>query len=129
MIKKITGTIAVVSMLALPLLAGAAIQIPGGGAQQNIPVGITSFGGFIDVFKTLITWMFTILLILAVIFIILAAFSYLTAGGDEEKLSKAHQKIIWAIVAIAVAFLAQGVSYVVGELLNTGGAGVSTNTQ
>ena len=112
-------------MAALPVTSLAAINIPGGGTQQNIPQGITSFGGFIEVFKTMITWVFTLLLIFAVLFIIMAAFSYLTAGGDEEKVAGAHKKIIYAVVAIAVAFLAQGVSYVVGELLNTGGAGVS----
>lgn len=122
--KKFSTLLAVVTLAALPVTSFAAINIPGGGTQQNIPQGITSFGGFIEVFKTMITWIFTLLLIFAVLFIIMAAFSYLTAGGDEEKVGAAHKKIIYAVVAIAVAFLAQGVSYVVGELLNTGGAGV-----
>ena len=122
--KKLSTLIAVCTLAALPVTSFAAINIPGGGQQAGVPQGVTTFGGFIEIFKTLITWIFTLLLIFAVLFIIMAAFSYLTAGGDEEKIQKAHQKIIYAVVAIAVAFLAQGVSYVVGELLNTGGAGV-----
>jgi hypothetical protein len=122
--KKFSTLLAVMTLAALPVTSFAAINIPGGGQQENLPQGITSFAGFIEVFKTIITYVFTLLLIFAVIFIIMAAFTYLTAGGDEEKVSKAHQKIIYAVVAIAVAFLAQGISYVVGELLNTGGAGV-----
>ena len=123
--KKFSTLIAVMTLAALPItsLAATTINIPGGN-NAAVPQGITSFGGFIEVFKTLITWIFTLLLIFAVLFIIMAAFSYLTAGGDEEKVQKAHQKIIYAVIAIAVAFLAQGASYVVGELLNTGGANV-----
>jgi hypothetical protein len=119
--KKFTNIVAIVALAALPLTSFAAINIPN---QGQVPQGVTSFGGFIEIFKTLITWIFTLLLIFAVLFIIMAAFTYLTAGGDEEKVQKAHQKIIYAVIAIAVAFLAQGVSYVVGELLNSGGAGV-----
>jgi uncharacterized RDD family membrane protein YckC len=64
--------------------------------------------------------MFIILLVLAVLFIIMAAFSYMTSGGDEEKVAGAHKKVIYAVVAIAVAFLAQGVSFVVASLLGQG---------
>ena len=119
--KKISAIVATIATSALiPLSALAQINI------QNAPKGIRSFEGFLGVFDLLITWIFTILLVLAVIFIILAAFQYLTAGGEEEKIKQAHQKIIYAIVAIAVAFLAQGVSFVVAQLLNTGGnAGVN----
>ncbi len=109
------------------LLATPALTLAGTVSIPNVsavPQGIRSFGGFINVFNTFIGWMFTILLILAVVFIIFAAFNYLTAAGNEEKIKKAHSTIIYAVIAIAVAFLAQGVSYVVGELLNTGGAGV-----
>lgn len=117
--KKITTLLAFAATLATPALALA--QITG---VQRPPPGIRSFEGFLDVFDTLITWLFTILLVLAVIFIILAAFKYLTAGGEQEKIAGAHKMIIYAIVAIAVAFLAQGVSFVVGQLLNSGNAGV-----
>jgi hypothetical protein len=103
-------------LLTLGLLAGAAPAFAQGNLQGP-PPGITSFQGFIDVFDRIIQWLFIVLMILAVIFIILAAFSYLTAGGEEEKVKSAHQKIIYAVVAIAVAFLARGVQYVVSELL------------
>lgn len=100
----------------LPIVASAA-------TIQKLGPGVKSFEGFLGIFDTLITWLFTILLVLAVIFIILAAFQYLTAGGEEEKIKQAHKKIIFAIVAIAVAFLAQGVSFVVAQLLNSGQGG------
>lgn len=79
--------------------------------------GIRRFEDIVALIERLTNWIFIILLTLAVLFIILAAFSYLTAGGDEEKVASAHQKIIYAVVGIAVAFLAQGVSFVVARLL------------
>lgn len=122
--KKISSLFALVTTSVLLPLSASAIST----SVQQQSKGVTSFEGFLGIFDLLITWIFTILLVLAVIFIILAAFQYLTAGGEEEKVKQAHQKIIYAIVAIAVAFLAQGVSYVVAQLLNTGGgAGVVLN--
>jgi uncharacterized membrane protein len=61
--------------------------------------------------------MFLILLTLAIIFIIIAAYKYLTAGGDESKVSSAHKTLIYALVAIAVGLLAQGLVYLVAELV------------
>jgi len=109
--------------LAVVLLSLVAVASPVSAQNLNFqpgdgpPEGIRSFAGFLGVFDTMISWLFIVLMALSVIFIILAAFSYLTAGGDEEKVKGAHKKIVWAIVAIAVAFLAQGVAYVIAELL------------
>ena len=110
--KKLIGFIAVSTLLASPLVSLAAIT-----QVQTATPGVTSFEDFLAIFNTLINWIFTLLLVFAVIFIILAAFAYLTAGGDEEKVGKAHQRIIYAVIAIAVAFLAQGISFVVAQLL------------
>lgn len=112
--KKIS-VLALSALLAVPGLSFA-IDIP----SNNVTPGPRRFEDFLAIFDTLIKWMFTLLLVLAVVFIIVAAFKYLTAGGDEEKVGGAHKMIIYAVVAIAVAFLAQGVSFVVAQLLGQG---------
>lgn len=106
---------AILSMLLVGLspFAALAIDVP---ATQP-PAGIRSFEGILGVIDTVIRWLFTILMVMAVVMIIYAAFLYLTSGGDEEKVGKAHKMIINAIIAVAVAFLAQGVSFVVAQLL------------
>lgn len=58
-------------------------------------------------------WMFTILLVLAVIFIVWAAYNYLLSEGNEEKVTAAHKALVYAAVAVAVAVLARGFVYVV----------------
>lgn len=112
--KKLLFALSGTSLLASPIIALAQFD-------PNVVIAptatVTKFGDFIAIFNTLISWMFTILLILSVIFIILAAFKYLTAGGDEEKIKKAHQMIIYAVVGLVVAFLAQGIRLVVAQLL------------
>jgi hypothetical protein len=55
-------------------------------------------------------------------FIIFAAFSYLTAGGDPEQVSKAKSRIIYAAVAIAVALLAVGFEVIIRNFLASPGA-------
>lgn len=100
---------------ALPAMTFAAeFDIP---SNQGVSPGIRRFEDIVAIIERLTNWIFIILLVLAVLMIILAAFAYLTAGGDEEKVSKAHQRIIYAVVALAVAFLAKGVSFIVAQLL------------
>lgn len=62
-------------------------------------------------------WMFSILLALAVITLLYAAFVYLTAGGDTEKVSKGRKILLYAIAAIAIATVSKGVPTVIKSLL------------
>jgi len=103
-------------LLTLPMFAMAQAFDPNQIISPTVKV--TRFEDFIAIFNTLISWMFTILLILSVIFIILAAFKYLTAGGDDEKIKSAHSMIIYAVVGLVVAFLAQGIRFVVEQLIS-----------
>lgn len=114
----------IVSLLLLTpfLIPGlAAAQPSGSGVSGVVPVPQGSeglnFGRFLRIINQLIDYFFTLLLVLAVVFILWAAFKYLTAGGDEEKVGKAHQMLLWAVIAIAVALLAQGVIYLVGSIV------------
>ncbi|MDO8470165.1 MAG: hypothetical protein Q7S84_04110 [bacterium] len=77
--------------------------------------GISKLGGKIG------GWMLGILLVLAVIFILAAAFLYLTSGGDEAKVGKAKSYIIYAIVAVVVGILAKTIITLVQSLVNTAG--------
>ena len=101
-----------------PALAFAQAQIPGAG--NTILAG--GPGGVIDLIVTITNWLFTILLLLAVLFIVLAAYKYLFSGGGEE-VGAAHKMLLYAAVAIAVAFLAKGIVFVVKELVTTGSGG------
>ncbi len=104
--------------LVMPLLVLAA---PAGLPDPGAPTtNINSLCGVIDLIKTISNWMIFFLITLAVIFVIMAAFKYLTAGGDAEKVSKANSQIIYAAVAVAVGLLAYAVPAIVKAFLLSG---------
>lgn len=73
--------------------------------------------------KKLLEWVFGIFLSVAVVFIIWAGYIYMTGAGDEEKIRNARKRIVWAIVAIAVALLAGSIVLFIQNFLGgTGGS-------
>ncbi len=114
MFVKISAFLAVVSLFLLPMAVLG---------QAQPPISPPAAGGFTmtsvyDILNTIVNWFFAILIVLAVIFIFVAAFYYLTAAGDAEKVKTAHTTLIYALVAIAVALLAKGIVYLVGNIVN-----------
>jgi len=110
MIKKTVSFLATSAVLFTPFLAGAQPTLPTAGQT-----GIQNYGALTTKFDVIGNWMFGILLFLAVIFIIYAAFLYLTSGGVEEKTKQAKDYIIYAVIAIAVAILAKGIIALIGS--------------
>jgi hypothetical protein len=49
--------------------------------------------------------------------ILYSAFLYMTAGGDESKVTTAHKALTYALVGLAILFLAWGLTSLVKELL------------
>jgi hypothetical protein len=97
-----------------------------GGCQQAIAQGkpceipqtkLNNVGGVLKLIQYITNWMFTGLLVLAVLMIIIAAYHYLFSGGDEEGTGKAKKYLIYTVIAIAVAMLAKGVTFIVAEVL------------
>jgi len=107
--------------LALPLLASAQnIPNPTPPSQTTVPQGtISSLSGVLQSLCTVFGWAFYFLIVLAVIFVIIAAFKYLTAAGDPEKVKSAGSTLLYAAIAIGVALLARAVPLVVGSFLGT----------
>jgi len=116
--SKIAKLSLVVSTIGLLLLGNVAIgqvaQIPG--IQQTGP---TTVGGLVDVLKGVIRWIYIIFFVIAVMFILFAAFSYLTAGGDAEKITTAKNRVIYAAIAIIVALLAVGFEVIIRNFLTS----------
>jgi len=73
-----------------------------------------------DIFRILakITqYVYTIFFIVAVIYILMAAFSFLNAQGSPEKIQKARNALLWALVAIAVALISGGIAQIIKNFL------------
>lgn len=54
---------------------------------------------------------------LATIMIIVAAYLYMTGGGNEAQIKKAHQTLTWALIGIGIVVLAQGADLLVKSIL------------
>ena len=105
------------TLVALPLLgvAQAPPRVVTTGAEQT---NVTSIEDVQDVATRVVGWAQVFFYITATLFIVFAAFRYLTSGGDEEKVNGAKQMLIYAIVAIAIAAVAGGVVLVVRNFIN-----------
>lgn len=96
-------------------------NIPGVGSSQRVS-NVTSFTNIFNIFLGAVGWIYRIFFIVAAVFIIIAAFNYLTAQGDPEKVGKAKSMIIYAVIAIVVALLAFSIDQIVATFLTSGGA-------
>ena len=109
--KKVTASLTGMLPYVAPLLVGA---------QTAPPAPITSLSGAQAFVCTVIVgWFFTGLIVLAVVFVLVAAFKYLTASGDPEKVKAASHQLIYAAVAIVVAIFARGFPLIIASLFNT----------
>ncbi len=116
--NKFKGAVTIASSMVLasvPLLAFG--QIGAGG--ESIPSGFQSVTGFRNFITSIGNFLFAILLVIAVIFIIFAAYKYLVSGGDPEKVKSASNTLLYALVAVVVALLARGLVSLVKTFVST----------
>jgi len=111
----IIGLLTSVFMLSFASIAFAAVP-----TTVQTPATVETFGQLATVIDRVVNFIFTGLIIGAIIFVILAAFQFLTGGGDPEQLGQARSKIIWAAVAIAVGLAAKGLPTIFKAFLETG---------
>ena len=61
----------------------------------------------INVVNAIVGWFETIVFAIAIIMILVAAFQFLTAAGNEEKVATARKSLVWGLIGIAVALFAR----------------------
>ena len=86
-----------------------------GGELPNTNIG--DVGGLFGILTKMLGWVYTIFFVIAAFFILFAAFTYLTAKGDPEKVKGARDQIIYAVIAIVVALLAFSIDKIVAAFL------------
>jgi len=118
--RKLFTSLLLLTVIITPFLALAAPADPPSGLQlPDNPLNDPK-----DILRTIhrvANWMFSFLIILAVIFILIAAFNYLTGAGSDEKIKKAHKMLLYAAIAVAVGLLAEGLIVVVSKLVSNQG--------
>jgi membrane-associated HD superfamily phosphohydrolase len=102
--KKFVLTVVSTSLTVLPTI---------GLAQPAVAPPVDVMQALTDITN----WLFAILLAVAVIFLIIAGFYFITAQGDSDKVSKARMMVLWSLVGVAVAILARGLVMLVRQVL------------
>jgi len=96
-------------------------------AQTALPGWVQSvFGNLISVDTTLeefvikvLNWGIGAAALVAVAFLVVAGFTYITAAGDEQKIGKATKTLTFAIVGLVICFIAVLiVNFVLGTFLD-----------
>jgi len=92
------------TVLLVPMLALAQEEPPAAGDLWVIIASVTN-------------WFYGIFLALAVIMVIYAGVMFLTAGGDAEKITKARNALMYAVIGVVVALLARSIVPIAKALL------------
>ena len=99
-------------MLAMPLMALAATQ-----TWQELVIKVQ------DALEAIIP----LLLVIATVVFLVGVVRYITAGGDEEKLTTGRNTMIWGIVGLAVMLSVWGLAKIIVTTLGTGGESIPTD--
>lgn len=101
-----------------PLLA-LALPDPNG-TTGGSAIGNYKFPESTDVdaiLQTILQYFLGIVIVTAVFFIIKAGFTFVTAGGDAEKINTARNNIMYAAIGVVIALMAMGiVNLVIGAI-------------
>jgi hypothetical protein len=103
--KRFLLTLTLISFLAVtaafPVAVLARHEI---GHIEPVPATLDIF----VVLNRVVNFLFTVLLIVAAVAIVIAAYYFVAAAGDPERVAKARQFVIYALVGVAVALAARG---------------------
>ncbi|MFA6136187.1 MAG: pilin [Candidatus Paceibacterota bacterium] len=131
MSKKLISSLlllALFGILSTSLVSAAPIPCGQPGALPcnivNNPGAPTTVSGAVAIFTKIVQWVYTILFIVAVLFILIAAFYFITSSGDDTKVKKAKSMLLYAVIGIVVALLSWGIVKFVEGSLNKGTGGL-----
>jgi hypothetical protein len=106
-----------VPFIALAQVPPAPIAAPGQIANINQILSLASICAIIN-------WIFWLIIIFSIIFTLGAAFKYLIAAGDPERVKAAGTSLLYVAVAIIVALIAKGFPLIISSFFGGGLSGV-----
>jgi hypothetical protein len=112
----------VLSPMVLPGVANAqqppAIQCP-----QDLGYLCTD-GSVASMFRLILNWALTLAFLLAVIYLIIGGFQYITSAGNTEKATKGRATVVNSVIGIVIIILSYTIVQIVYKFVS-GAAGVS----
>lgn len=115
-IKKAFYAVFAFTIVATPVAALAQFTTPtttGGLSDKSILV----------ILQTLMNWLLSLIGVLGILGFVVAGILYITAAGDEDKITSAKKTMTWSIVGVLVALLGLVMVRTVDAILKGGGGG------
>ena len=113
--KKVLVSLILVGILAVPTIASADWLEDLLGIGGTAPA-VAPTKDVMTVLNNLTNWLFAILLVIAAIAIIIAAYHFVTAAGDPDKTTKARNFVLYALIGVLVGFMAKGLIILVKRI-------------
>lgn len=114
--KKFLPILVLASLLIMPAIVLGDSFAPED-PSKTAPTLLESGADLEKLIVTIGNWVFTILLGIAAVFLIVAGYFFITAGGNPENITKARQMLINALIGVAIGLGAQGLVKVIGAIL------------
>jgi heme/copper-type cytochrome/quinol oxidase subunit 2 len=119
-IANVLSVFVIMSLLLMPLVVGAQFELPN---PDNS--GVADDETATDFIFRIIQILLAVAGLVAVIFLVVGGFRYITAGGNEEAAETAKKSIVNSIIGIVIIILAFVIVRVIANALIEGpGAGV-----
>jgi hypothetical protein len=108
--KKLFLSIISASTLVIPSMSFAQSIMPQANSSVGNGLSVNMLNTPItQVLGTVANYVIGILLIVAVFYVLWAAYTFMTSAGEQEKVSQARQRIMYAGIGVVVALLAKGI--------------------
>ena len=117
--KKVVIGLMALTLLAVPVLTLAQSQTAPDPALPGQPAADSPRVDVMRSLDNIINWLFGILLVVAVLFLMLAAYFFVTSQGDAEKVKTARNFVLYALIGVAVAIAARGLVYLIQVVVRT----------
>ncbi|MFH1246695.1 MAG: hypothetical protein V1489_02900 [Candidatus Liptonbacteria bacterium] len=115
---RVFGTSSALLSVQLTLgIAYAEVNQSGGGEGLNL-------NQIKDILCTVGNWIFTFAMVFGIIFVLVAAFKYITSQGNAETISSATSTIFYAAIGIVIAIFAKGFPLIIASILKATGSSV-----
>lgn len=112
-LKRSLIGLVLLSLLIMPVMA-LAQQLPSNDSDiVTTPNNVDVLGSLNNILNLL----FTILLIAAAIFIVIAGFYFVTAQGSAERIQQGRNMLTYALMGVAVAIIAKGLVFLMCSVL------------
>ena len=114
-----------IGALVFPIAASANVPVGSGPdqVQSSLNIGVTNYKSVSDLSTLLgavIKWVYTIFFVVAVLFILVAAYNFIRGGTNPKAIETAKAQLKYAVIAIVIALLATAVSVIIEAFLKNG---------